>query len=245
MRLLLLIIYIAALFSCKRDVRPDTASETKFAEDSIKVHWPESHDDDLYTGAASAEMFWLKTDTSSWQLRIDTITKAEFNDEKKVLYKESTINGDSLISAIASQFNTVIILEDSCLTLKALDQDIKLCRKDQGTEKSWTGYDGIGYENGFLIVSDLGYESGAYVCFNPFSQDYFYCSNVPHFSSDSLAYAAGHHYGEGEVELHDLKNHRRFSAISNYAVEAFYLDESSLYLKFSLLDRSRYLKFTW
>jgi hypothetical protein len=134
---------------------------------------------------------------SNWNLKIDSVTDKEFDQTKKEVYREKKINGDSLISIFSEKFKDVIILSDSCCILKGLDKELKACRKKPSNDREWTGYHGMDYDHGFLILMEWGYESWSYISFNPITRQYIYTSNEPRFIENNLIYSAGNYYAEG------------------------------------------------
>lgn len=183
---------------------------------------------------------------SNWTPQIDSINEVEFAQEKKYKFQEQDIDGDSLVNVLSTKFKNAIALTDSCCTLKGFDKDLKVCRKKAGDSREWSNYEGIGYENGYLIILKSGYEWWDYISFNPITKKYFYTSNLPHFTNDSLIYSAGNYYAEGQFQIIDTKQNKYFGFESfNWELKGFYREKESFFLEFESSSNKRYLKVTF
>ena len=171
---------------------------------------------------------------SNWTIKIDTISKELFNKAKVFRYQEHHINKDSLLRSKLKEFPDRIVLADSCLILKAVDKDIRLCRRAPNDEKAWTGFEAYGFTNGYFTVMESGWESWAYISFNPTTRKYFYTSNEPIFLRQGLAYAYGNYYAEGQFQIVDVDKDRHFGFETfNWELTAFYQEGTKFFIEFT------------
>jgi hypothetical protein len=177
-------------------------------------------------------------------LKIDSITEREFDHEKKKVYQESKINGDSLINVLSEKFKNVIILADSCCILKGQDKDLKVCRRRPRDDHGWTGYDGIDYVHGFLILREWGYESWSYISFNPITKQYIYTSNEPCFIDNNLVFSAGNYYAEGQFQIIDIEGRRYFGFdCYEWELTGFYQEGTKFFMEFTQNRRPKEHKY--
>ncbi len=191
----------------------------------------------------------LYIEESDLNVTIDTISSAEFDLTKIVHYEKPRLNGDSLVRALADQYNDVIVLADSCLILKGFDKDIRLCRQASGDEKTWTHYEGINYDHGYLIVAEIAYESWSTVCFNPKTRRYVITSSEPQFITNDLIYSVDNTYGAVEFQLVDAKHGKKFGfIIDNAYPTGYYQQGNSIFIGFNsheTNDGTHYLRITF
>jgi hypothetical protein len=180
---------------------------------------------------------------SNWNLKVDSVADAEFDQSKSEVYREMKTNGDSLLGAFSEMFKETITLTDSCCIFKGWDKDLKMCRRRPVNEKEWIGFDAVDYNHGYLVVMEWAYESWSYISFNPTTRRYVYTSNEPRFITDDLIYAAGNYYTEGEFQISDLKQNKYFGFDSfNWQLTGFYRQENSILMEFSSRKNKKYLR---
>lgn len=183
---------------------------------------------------------------SNWKLKVDSITSSEFDESQVEKYQEEEIDGDSLLSALALKFNDAIMLTDSCCVFRCQDQEVKTCQRRSGNERQWTAFKGIGYDQGYVIIVELGYETWEYSCFNPVTRQHFYTANRPHFINGDMVYAAGNYYMEGQVEILKPSENKYFGFDTfNWELTGSYLNKNSVYLQFSRRKEKKYLRVTF
>jgi hypothetical protein len=183
---------------------------------------------------------------SNWNLKIDSITDKEFDQDKKQVYHDKKLNGDSLLTVFAEKFKDVIILTDSCCILKGLDEDVKVCRRQPNNDREWTGYEGIDYDHGFLILMESGYESWSFISFNPITRQCTYTSNEPFFIDNNLIYSADNYYAEGQFQIINLKENKHFGFESfNWELTGSYRQENSILMEFTSHMNKKYLRVTF
>jgi hypothetical protein len=183
---------------------------------------------------------------SNWKIKIDSVTDKDFDQGRKEKHQEKKVNGDSLISTFPEKFKNIIVLTDSCCILKGLDKDLKVCRRRPGNDREWTGYDGVDYDRGFLILMEWGYETWSYISFNPITRQYIYTSNEPRFIDNNLIYSAGNYYAEGQFQIANLEEDKYFGFEAfNWELTGFYRYESSILMEFTSRKKKKYLKATF
>lgn len=183
---------------------------------------------------------------SNWNLKIDSIESSAFDERKEIQYAESKIDGDSLIKSFSHRFEDVITLTDSCCVFKGRDQDFQACFKRSGDMKTHTSYEGFGYDHGYLIIIEWGYEMWSYSCFNPVIRKHFYSANEPRFISDALVYAAGNYYAEGQFEIRDLAADKYYAFDTfNWELTGFYQQDNSIFMRFRNHGDNKFIKVTF
>jgi hypothetical protein len=234
---------LTLLFSCVLDKSKPTnekIQDTIADSTSASSQKLESNDD-----APSYPFRLTVHEGSNWNLEIDSVTENEFDQNKKEIHHEDKAKGDSLIITFSERFKNEIILTDSCCILKGLDKYLKVCRRRPTNDREWTGYDGVDYDHGFLILMEWGYESWSYISFNPVTRQYIYTSNEPRFIDNNLIYAAGNYYAEGQFQIANLKEHKYFGFEAfNWELTAFYRQESSILMEFTSRTKKKYLRVT-
>jgi len=177
------------------------------------------------------------TDTRS----IDSIELVYKTKERK-----NRIRMDSIMNVLSKKYSKSIRRTDTCLILYGIDKIISLCTRVQGDEKSHTSYEIIDYQNGYLVVDEIGWESKHYILFNLDTRNYSYLNRNPFFINNSIAYCSDNYYGVGEFQLISLKdNSIYFGMFCDWEIRACYKVKSTFYLQFSNHDKagtSRFIK---
>lgn len=172
---------------------------------------------------------------SNWKgIKIDSIPYLDFHDEKMVkLVKEKKMNGDSLLRVFARRYAQSIVLSDSCCILKGIDKELKFCNRRPKDDKLSTGYGAVGFQNGYLIIMDSGYESWSYTCFDPVTRKYAETLDKPRFINREIIYSLGNYYSEGQFMIHDVSQNKLFGfATFNWELTGWYQQDRSIYLRF-------------
>jgi hypothetical protein len=177
-------------------------------------------------------------ESSNWNLTIDTITAADFDESKQIAYREPVADKDSLMKVFATTYSKSIILDDSCCTIRTNEKDVRFCNRRPPNDRLWTGYEATEFHKGYLIIMDWWYEGGHYMSFDPLTKKYCFTRGQPVFINQDLVYSAGSTYGVGEFELIDLKSDKYFIFDSEELI-ASYWEHNAVYLKFSARDNSK------
>lgn len=173
---------------------------------------------------------------SNMNVEIDTIRAVEFDKTKMVVYRNRKLNGDSLVKVFAAQYKEVITLTDSCLVLKGKDKELRLCKNKSGDEKGWSGYEGLGYDHGYLLIEQFGYESWACYSFDPITRQYAITEGRPGFISNNLIYCVSNYYSDGTVQIVDTKGNRMFGFfLDNWEATAYYQQGNSIFIEYGQL----------
>lgn len=180
---------------------------------------------------------------SNWKPKIDTIHALEFDTTKlqKIASNASNIKKKINYDSILAAYPNEIILSDSCCTLKGINEDIIMCQSiNNQDERANSRYSFQGKKNDYLIFFQSGYEWWSYTLFHPQSKKTYGFANEPIFLDQRFVFAYGNYYREGQFEIHDLLNDRKFGFDSyNWTLLNIYYDPFSFFIEFrSLKDFS-------
>lgn len=171
---------------------------------------------------------------SNWTIKVDSIPKELFDKTRTLRYRENRINKDSLLRAKTEEFPDRIVWIDSCLILKSIDGDIRLCNHKPKDEKAWTGFEAYGVTKDYLVVMQSGYESWSYISFNTTTRKSFHTSNEPIFIDNGLIYSYGNYYSHGQFQVIDTNRDRHFGFDTfDWELIALYHDKASFFLEFT------------
>ncbi|MEP1487345.1 MAG: hypothetical protein ABJK28_02840 [Algibacter sp.] len=186
---------------------------------------------------------------SNLQVKIDTISKETFNklEVSRPIADYYTKNSDSLLKVTLIKYSNVLTYIDTCLVFIVKKGKLSLCKYiPEPYSKNQTDFKLAGIENDYLVFEQIGYEQVEYLSYNPNTKMYFYTSKYPHFISKNLVFSYGNYYGEGQFEIFDIEENKRFSFDSfNWLLVKLYIINNEFYIEFSSnfsIRENKYIK---
>ncbi|MEP5339560.1 MAG: hypothetical protein ABJL44_20170 [Algibacter sp.] len=186
---------------------------------------------------------------SNLQVKIDTISKETFNklEVSRPIADYYTKNSDSLLKVTLVKYSNVLTYIDTCLVFIVKKGKLSLCKYiPEPYSKNQTDFKLAGIENDYLVFEQIGYEQVEYLSYNPNTKMYFYTSKYPHFISKNLVFSYGNYYGEGQFEIFDIEENKRFSFDSfNWLLVKLYIINNEFYIEFSSnfsIRENKYIK---
>lgn len=180
--------------------------------------------------------------SSNLTVRIDTIQQSQFDFKKVLAYTEpKPMNGDSLLKALSKKYKTLVVT-DSCVVLKTLSGDKRLCNRITGNARGDgdSEYKVLKFVNEMIVLESSGYESWTFHLFNPKTREYIFTSSEPVFINPNLVCSV---YSDGIFELKDIRQKKAFEFIVyNWNLDTHYYENQSIYLQFSRGLEKKFLR---
>lgn len=171
---------------------------------------------------------------TNWQVIFDTIPASQFDNSKQseLSYGTAIEQHDSILKSITREFPKTIMQKDSCLVLRGVDRDLKLCKTKPFEVRKSTDYRLFNIKDQFLIFEQVGYESQRFVTFNPTTQEYFITAHLPIFINKNLVYSFGNYYTEGQFQIINNKNNKYFGFETfNWKLTRFYKSDNTFIIE--------------
>lgn len=193
------------------------------------------------------KLYGIEKSTMSYT--VDTLTQSEFFKATESLRDPQLRNVfNEHIDSLKLKLKT-LREGDSCVFIDNKSKTLQLCNKRGRTEKESEFYRFVGYECGYVIVLNGGYEWWKYILIEPITGNHYITFEKPIFIGCSYVYSFGNYYMEGAFKLNDLISNKSISYDSfNWILEKCLRSENSFYFEFSSnrnITNKKYLKLTF